>query len=79
MDFVGWLDIDSLYAMVAAEDLVQREKEACRRAMDKLTLATDQLDNYTRENYRYVDPLKRIDIESYRKFTLSRLLAIVLY
>jgi len=71
MDFVGWLDIDSLYAMVAAEDLVQREKEACRRAMDKLTLATDQLDNYTRENYRYVDPLKRIDIESYRKFTLS--------
>jgi methionyl-tRNA formyltransferase len=57
--------------MIAADDPVQKEKEACRQAMDKLTLATDQVDNYTRENYRYVDPLKRIDIESYRKFTLS--------
>lgn len=70
-DFAGWLDVDSLYAMIAADEPIQMEKEACRQAMDKLTLAIDQVDNFSRENYRYVDPLKRIDIESYRKFTLS--------
>jgi|LSQX01.2.fsa_nt_gb lipopolysaccharide export system permease protein len=70
-DFVGWLDIDSLYTMVASGDPIQREKEACRQAMDKLTLAIDQVENFSRENYRYVDPIKRIDIESHRKFTLS--------
>ncbi len=70
-NFVGWLDIDSLYALVEAGDPIQKEKEACRQAIDRLTLAIDQVDNFSRENYRYVDPLKRIDIESYRKFTLS--------
>ena len=56
--------------MVAAEDLVQREKEArCRRWTNQF--CDRSVDNYTRENYCYVDPLKRIDIESYRKFTLS--------
>ena len=70
-NFAGWLDIDSLYAWVAANDPVQKEKEACRQAMDRLTLAMDLVGNFSRENYRYVDPLKRIDIESYRKFTLS--------
>ncbi len=71
VDFAGWLDIDTLYAMVEADDPIEKEKVACRQAMDKLTIAADLVGNFSRENYRYVNPITRIDIESYRKFTLS--------
>lgn len=65
---VGQFDLDSLYALTEKNG---GEVDAVRRAMDNIQTPTDLIENYVREDYGYVDHVRRIDIESFRKFTLS--------
>jgi len=60
-------DLDTLYAQV--EDMARIE--AYNRALDEIPMTIDQLESFSREDYRYIDPIRRIDIECFRKFTLS--------
>lgn len=48
-----------------------QEKSALRMAIENVTGDIEQVENYERESSRYIEPVRRIDIESFRKFTLS--------
>lgn len=48
-----------------------QKKNAIRMAIDNVDGDLEQLDNYEHESSRYIEPIRRIDIESFRKFTLS--------
>lgn len=63
----GNINLDTLYANLDTE----HELQACRQAINSVAIATEQINTYKNEDWRYIDPLRRIDIESYRKFTLS--------
>ena len=63
----GLFPADSLLATRTLENRL----EALRHAAGNIPLLVDQIENCVREDYHYVDPLRRTDIEWYRKFTLS--------
>ena len=63
----GIFQLDTLYASLQEES----ELEAVRMAIDKSEISVDVIQNFKVEDYRYIDPIRRIDIESNRKFTLS--------
>ena len=63
----GVMAIDSLCALMDTN----ARKETVRKAIDKMDNSIEEVSAFKREDARYVDPLRRIDIESYRKFTLS--------
>lgn len=64
---VGSIDIDTLYSRLTIFDKMR----AVTDASQNIDEAISQIENYERESFRYVDPLRRIDIEAFRKFTLS--------
>ena len=63
----GNFALDSMLADIPLESRI----EAIRNAAGNIPLMVDQIENCVREDYHYVDPLRRTDIEWYRKFTLS--------
>lgn len=64
---VGTVNADSIFVEHSAQD----QLEAYQMALSNIPVFIDQIENCVRENYRYVDPLRSTDIESYRKFSLS--------
>lgn len=67
LSITGNINLDTLYKMMGPGLQVS----ATRVALGKVDQIKESLDNYDREGMRYYEPLTRIDIESYRKFTLS--------
>ena len=63
----GNLPLDSTLAGIPADIRLN----AMRNAAGNVPTMVDQIENCVREDYHYVDPLRRTDIEWYRKFTLS--------
>lgn len=61
------LSADSVFAARSLEDKL----DAYQNALSNIPIFIDQIENCVREDFRYVDPLRRTDIESYRKFALS--------
>lgn len=61
------LDIDSIPKWSNATE----ELEAVNRALSSIGSTINLLEGYERELHQYAYPLRRIDIETYRKFTLS--------
>ena len=64
----GSVDIDTLYQFL---DSLPLRRSAVRNAINHSTTSVESLQTFEREGVRYVLPTRRIDIESYRKFTLS--------
>lgn len=67
MEYIGPLDVDSLKASFTPEQL----QNAYRNAYQKATLGYDEVSNYKRESAHFTSHLRKIDIESILKFTLS--------
>ncbi len=65
--YKGTLSYDSLYQWKSLDD----KRENIRVTIGQLENATTLVDNFQIEEYQYVYPLRKIDIESIRKFTLS--------
>lgn len=63
----GVLALDSLYAQITPE----KELEACRQSFENIDIGIEQITANHYASNQYVDPLRRISIERYRKFTLS--------
>ena len=63
----GSIDIDSLKCRLSEQD----EYESVRTALEEIPMAVELSESFAREDYRYVDHVRRIDIECFRKFTLS--------
>lgn len=61
------LSVDSIFVEVPLQD----QLVIYQNALSNIPVFIDQIENCVREDYRYVDPLRRTDIESYRKFALS--------
>lgn len=61
------MKIDTLFKITDRQQLTS----ATGNALSKLDRVKESVENYGREGERYYEPLRRIDIESYRKFTLS--------
>lgn len=53
------------------EDDNVREISSVRNAISRVDRAIEAAENYERESYRYASPIRKMDIESYRKFTLA--------
>ena len=64
------LGIFPLDALTAKRDIA-KELEATRKALESIQDPINAVDTYERNSYRYVSPLRRGEIESFRKFTLS--------
>jgi len=64
---VGKMNLDTLYSTLDLYD----KHAALSSAISAIDGTLEQMDNYERESRRYITPLRRIDIELYRKFTLS--------
>lgn len=64
----GSIDMDALTGLM---DSIPLRKTALRTAINHATTNVEALQTFEREGERYVIPIRRIDIESYRKFTLS--------
>ncbi|MFA6712546.1 MAG: methionyl-tRNA formyltransferase [Bacteroidales bacterium] len=60
-------NLDSLYANKSKGN----ELENAREALNKIQVPITMLESFERESFKYVDLLRKIDIESNRKFTLS--------
>ncbi|MBR6423956.1 MAG: methionyl-tRNA formyltransferase [Bacteroidales bacterium] len=67
IEYIGPLDVDSLKASFTPEQL----QNAYRNAYQKATLGYDEVSNYKRESAHFTSHLRKIDIESILKFTLS--------
>ena len=63
----GKIDIEVLYE----KDSLELRRSAVRSAVGRSTSTDEMLETFGREGERYVIPTRRIDIESFRKFTLS--------
>jgi len=63
----GAMPLDSIFSGRSLDE----QMEAYQHAQSTMPMLVDQLENCVREDYRIVDPLRRTDIESYRKFALS--------
>lgn len=61
------IEIDSLYRWSDT----QSELEAVKEAITSMDVAISTLESFDRESAQYTFSLRRIDLESYRKFTLS--------
>lgn len=61
------IDLDSIYKWESAQD----ELDDIRQAVMEVNSAKSMLESFERESYEYTYSLRRIDIESYRKFALS--------
>ena len=66
-DFIGDFPTDSLRNTFTPE----QEKRARRAAMSKVEMGREQLNNFSRETIHDATMIRRIDIESFIKFTLS--------
>ena len=66
-DFKGDFNADSLRATLSPVQL----RQASRMALDNSQTGGDQIKQQLREASRYVDLIRRIDIEAFLKFTLS--------
>ena len=65
--FKGNFDMDSLVATLTPEQL----RRAARVAADKASVGEDQIKFFARESSRDIGWIRRIDIETFLKFTLS--------
>jgi len=63
----GGMPADSIFSGRSLEEQIS----AYQNAQSNIPTLIDQVENCNREDYRFVDPLRRTDIESYRKFSLS--------
>lgn len=71
--FIGKINTDEIYAELDN----QARQSAISMAQSAVEESIDQIENFERESRRYINPLRRINIELYRKFTLS--LACILF
>ena len=64
---LGQFPYDSLLSVVDENRMITYYREALPKVEEHLGSIT----TYDRETYRYVDPMRKMEIESFRKFTLS--------
>jgi len=65
--FAGTLPCDSILTSVDRED----EKSAVRQAMSSVESSIEQLESFESEGLRYINTIRHIETERFRKFTLS--------
>lgn len=63
----GVMDLDSLQKRLGPN----AEKRAVAQAMEQVPMSIDQVEGFKRETIQYVPQIRRMDVESFRKFTLS--------
>jgi len=63
----GTIKYDSLVAAMS----VMRQKEAVREGLNNVETTIEQLESFETEGLRYVDTIRRVETERFRKFTLA--------
>lgn len=66
-EYKGNFDLESL---LAKQD-EQSRKSAVRNSISRCDQLVENIETYEKEDIRYVEPMRKIDVESYKKFTLA--------